>query len=210
MHKIHIEAGEQFGRLVFMRDVEPIKRSFGTQRRSIFKCKCGKEKIFFTHDVRGGKTNSCGCLHKELLSKLSTTHGLSQTKIYRVWSAMHDRCYRENDKSYKNYGGRGIKIEKRWHKFMNFYEDMSPTYKQGLQLDRINNNKGYSKKNCKWVTFSENAKNKQSSIVYNGEHAEDASVRLGGKKSMISQRVRKLKWPLKKAFTTPVIKTCKI
>lgn len=205
MRKIYIEVGQRFGRLVFVNDVEPIKRSFGTQRRSIFKCDCGKEKIFFTHDVRGGKTNSCGCLHKEQLSKLSTTHGLSQTKIYRVWSAMHDRCYREKDRSYKNYGGRGIRVHKSWHTFINFYNDMFPTYKEGLELDRANNNKGYSKNNCRWVTRSVNSKNKRQSIVFHGEHCDEASIRLGGNKSMISQRVRKLRWSLEKAFSTPVI-----
>lgn len=205
MRKINIEVGERFGRLVFIKDIEPIKRTFGTQRRSIFRCDCGKEKVFFTHDVRGKKTQSCGCLHNELLSKLATTHGLSKTKIYRVWSAMHDRCYRKKDSAYKNYGARGIKVERRWHTFINFYNDMSLTYATGLELDRKNNNEGYSKANCRWATRSENAKNKRRSIVYMGEHCDDASLRLGGGKSMVSQRVRKLKWSLKKAFTTPVI-----
>lgn len=206
MRKIPIKVGQRFGRLLFVRDVESIKVKSGTKRRSLFICDCGNEKIFLTYDVLAGKSGSCGCLHRELLSKQSTTHGLSKSKIYRVWASMFDRCYRENDKAYKNYGGRGITVSKSWHRFVNFYRDMGSTYRSGLEIDRKNNNRGYTKGNCQWVTRHQNARNKRGSIIYQGRHSDEVSVELGGSPSMISQRVRKLKWPIKKAFTLPVIK----
>ena len=84
---------------------------------------------------------------------------------------MKYRCYNLKDKSYKNYGGRGIKVCDRWVDSPdNFYQDMAPTWKPGLELDRINNNDDYSPENCKWSTKSEQALNRrpQGKIPYKG------------------------------------------
>ncbi len=96
-------------------------------------------------DLRGTeKGNSMGKL----------IHGMAGTKTYASWKSMKRRCYNPNNVGFKDYGGRGIIVSKRWHKFTNFFEDMGicPT---GLTLERINNQKGYSKRNCKWATHLE-------------------------------------------------------
>ncbi len=100
------------------------------------------------------------CLQKERTKERNTTHGLSRTKIYLVWGGMINRCHNTNSKDYKHYGGRGIKVCKRWHKFEDFYKDMGDT-SEGLTLERINNNKGYNKKNCKWATRKEQNNNQR-------------------------------------------------
>jgi len=85
----------------------------------------------------------------------SFKHGMTGTNIYRLWVGMLTRCYNPKVKIYKYYGGRGIDVDERWHDFSNFYTDMGDR-PHGLQLDRIDNDRGYSKDNCRWATPKEN------------------------------------------------------
>lgn len=95
--------------------------------------------------------------------KSPTTDGKGKNnKIYLLWKSIKHRCCNKKDKSYKNYGGRGITICEDWLNFDNFYNWLiSSNYKEGLQIDRINNDKGYSPENCHFVTCSENQRNKR-------------------------------------------------
>ena len=79
------------------------------------------------------------------------THGLSGHILYAKWVNMMHRCYSKNNKRYFDWGGRGITVCDRWHNVANFIEDMYPSYINGLTLDRKDNDKGYSKDNCRWV-----------------------------------------------------------
>lgn len=92
------------------------------------------------------------------------THQMSRTKFYRAWSNMMSRCNTPTTTYYKNYGGRGIKVCKRWSKFENFYKDMHGTYQEHLTLDRIDVNGNYTPKNCKWSTPKEQSNNQRKSI----------------------------------------------
>lgn len=78
-----------------------------------------------------------------------------------TWRAMINRCDSPRDARYKDYGGRGIKVCARWYDFSLFVADMGLRPAENLQLDRIDNNEGYSKENCRWVTAAENNKNKR-------------------------------------------------
>ena len=80
---------------------------------------------------------------------------------YRAWKHMRERCMNPKCKAYKNYGGRGIVVCSRWQSFKNFFEDVGPKPSSKHTLERINNNLGYDKNNCKWATWSEQAKNKR-------------------------------------------------
>jgi hypothetical protein len=91
------------------------------------------------------------------------THGKSYSKVYRTWIAMLSRCRNPNDNNYINYGARGIYVCERWYKFENFYEDMGELPFYEAQLDRIDNEKGYYKENCRWVTCQENSRNRRTS-----------------------------------------------
>ena len=128
-------------------------------------CSCGNIKEVSSNSLRSGKSRSCGCLSREILLATNTTHGLTGTPLYRTWVALKDRCYNKSAKYYKNYGGRGIKVCNKWREsFENFYEDMIGGYKKGLQLDRVNNDKGYSKDNCRWTTCQQNLQNRGSNL----------------------------------------------
>lgn len=89
------------------------------------------------------------------------SHGLSNTPTYKTWADMMQRCNNPKARAYKYYGARGIKISKRWQTFSNFYKDMGER-EEGLTLERVDNNKGYNSKNCKWATMKEQSKNKRA------------------------------------------------
>lgn len=136
------------------------------------------------------------------------THGMSCEKIYSLWKSMRQRCFNINSPSYHNYGGRGITICKRWQGdkgFQNFLTDMGKR-PDGTSIDRIDNNKNYSPRNCKWATNLEQCRNQRKNIIYKGECATDASLRLGGNRNLISNRMTLRNWSKEKAFTTPIKK----
>lgn len=127
-----------------------------------FQCYCGNKFITSTTSIRNKKTKSCGCLH---ISR-STKHGLSKSNVYSIWHDMMRRCYDRRRKCYSKYGAKGIKVCKRWHNFELFYKDMGHR-PLGLSIERINNNKGYSKANCKWADIFVQANNRSNNrIVY--------------------------------------------
>jgi len=92
-------------------------------------------------------------------------HGMSHTPPYISWQSMKDRCSNPRNKSYRWYGGCGIKYAERWVSFMGFWEDMGPSYIEGMTLDRIDSAKGYSKENCRWVPRSEQNRNKLNNVL---------------------------------------------
>lgn len=100
-------------------------------------------------------------------------HGMKHTRIYGIWCDVKKRCYNPNCKSYKYYGGKGISVCDEWkNNFLSFYYwSMANGYKDDLQIDRIDTNGNYSPKNCRWITHSEQQKNKTNNIYieHNGE-----------------------------------------
>lgn len=101
-----------------------------------------------------------------------------------VWKNMHARCYNENSNRYGTYGARGIQVDLRWHSFANFANDMWPTWRPGLQLDRIDNDANYSKENCQWVTCAENARKRTTSKL---TQEQAALIRSKNPRSMLEQ-----------------------
>lgn len=97
-------------------------------------------------------------------------HGKTDKPVWNSWRRMHERCYSPSHKSYPRYGGRGIKVCKRWHTFENFYDDMGERPK-GKSLDRIDNDKNYTPKNCRWVDQKTQTRNRSTSrrITHKGK-----------------------------------------
>ena len=124
--------------------------------RAIWKClcDCGKTNNVSSTHLLTNHTRSCGCGERK-------THDMSKTKQYKVWANMLNRCRNEKLPRYKDWGGRGISVCKRWYSFINFWEDMEKGYKDDLQIDRIDNNSNYSLSNCKWSTRKQQMNNRR-------------------------------------------------
>jgi len=151
-------------------------------------CDCGGTKIFSSDYLRSGHTPSCGC-KKE-------SHGLRKHPLYRIWAGIKTRCYNPKVRSFKDYGGRGILMCPKWKdSFTSFYNDTISGYKVGLQIERIDNDKGYSPKNCKWGTPKQQANNKRTNVVltYMGktQTAPEWAEEIGVKATTITSRNRK-------------------
>lgn len=126
----------------------------------IFRCPlCGNEFMSLIYDVTRGHTKSCGCYSKTLLGNSTKTHGLSKHPLYKTWHDMTQRCNNTEHKAYPYYGARGITVAARWLEVSNFISDMYDSYTEGLSLDRIDNNLGYSKDNCRWATKTTQTRN---------------------------------------------------
>ena len=164
--------GRRFGRLVGISFIPD-----STNRSSfLFRCDCGNEKIIEGSSVKRGYTISCGCFHKERVRETSLKHGHNKSvgernRTYSIWANMMDRCeWGGNKKCYKQYGERGIRVCKRWHNYENFLADMGEC-PPALTIERIDNDKGYNKNNCKWATRHEQALNRSNTrkVIYNNE-----------------------------------------
>lgn len=194
--------GMKFGRLTVISYSHTNKGKMACWRCA---CECGKEVVVSGSDLRTEKTKSCGCLNSERSSLRFKKHGKSKTRIYMIWCSMLKRCNNESDKGYKNYGGRGIKVCKRWLKFENFFADMGEK-PSGKSLDRIDNDGDYCPENCRWATRKQQARNTRAVALFemDGKRKSIAEwAELYGISSLrIWYRVNKLGWDLKKALTT--------
>lgn len=157
--------GKRFGRLLV---VSREQNSSNGHARWKCVCDCGNEKVVSSDSLRSGRTISCGCYNTERFIKENrqVTHGLRKHKLYGVWRSMKERCVCETHYAYKDYGARGITVCKEWlNDFKVFYDwAMNNGYKEGLTIDRINNNSGYYPENCRWVTMEIQNKNKRNTI----------------------------------------------
>lgn len=164
--------GKRFGRLVVEKLYDGPNHLKYKSTLWVCKCDCGNTSLVETSNLMNGHTRSCGCL----IDDTRKTHGLTVTKdgkrLNGIYTAMKARCYRPTCNGYDYYGGRGIKVCDEWLSkpndpmntgFINFYNwSMSNGYKEGLTLDRIDNDKDYSPENCRWVTEDVQANNKSS------------------------------------------------
>ena len=171
-------------------------------------CDCGKSIITRKTSCQMGVSKSCGCLRLELKTKHGHKLKSNQSLTYASWSAMRTRCNNKNYIDHHLYYDRNIKICDRWNKFENFLEDMGERQK-GLTLDRIDNDKGYFKENCRWANYSQQTRNRRCSplIEYKGERKNliDWCEQLNLSHTAVYSRINVYKWSVEKAFERKVI-----
>lgn len=137
----------------------------GRKERWIYLCSCGATVVKARRDVARGAVKSCGCLNQEMRVARSTKHGQAPrghgNRLYWVWAAMIGRCERPADKEYARYGGRGIRVCRRWRdSFEDFASDMGPR-PAGLTLERNDVDGDYEPGNCRWATWREQRMNQR-------------------------------------------------
>lgn len=178
--------------------------------KTMYYCMCHCGNLFKTSqsNLNDGHTISCGCIQHFQIIKRNTTHGQSDTKLYYVYKTMKNRCHNKNVKNYKDYGGRGITVCDEWkNDFQEFYNwSIVNGYKEGLQIDRIDNNGNYEPINCRWVSRKQNCNNRRSNIniTYKGmtKTATEWAEYLGVNKKAFTNRVRR-GWSVDRLFNQP-------
>lgn len=164
MHNFIDLTGQRFGRLVVIERTT----NKGDHPSWLCRCDCGGEKIVRGSDLKSGHTQSCGCLHKEVVTSIleqrtnKHTHGKSRTRLYRIWSAMKSRCFDKKRECFKHYGGRGIAVCIEWKdNFQSFHDwAMANGYEEHLTIDRIDVNGNYEPSNCRWITLEQQQTNR--------------------------------------------------
>lgn len=173
-------------------------------------CDCGTTKKVNGCNLRNGESMSCGCLVVDTQRSRLTTHGESkndkQTPEYRTWSDIFGRCLNPKNRSFGNYGGRGIGICDKWRSYDEFLSDMGrrPTAKH--TLDRKNNSKGYGPDNCRWATKAQQSQNMRSNRMMTldgktlcvAEWAEITGIKIGVIRGRLNRG-----WDDEKSLTTP-------
>lgn len=192
MAKLEIK-GKKFGRL-YVEDYAYTKK-YATFWKC--KCDCGNTKIIKGCLLTTGNTSSCGCIRKENGRKMFGKHLLSNTPIWKKWSAMIQRCYGSYNQNYYLYGGRGITVCNEWkNDFMNFYNwAIKNGYKDNLSIDRIDVNGNYEPENCRFVDNMQQSYNKRNTMyVYNGDKkytVKDLWETYKIDKELLRKRIRK-------------------
>lgn len=203
MGKFQDLTGQKFGSLTVIKKIDNING----RTAYLCECECGNRKNIAGKYLKNGSTKTCGC--GKSINPHHKKHGQSNNKIYFKYKNMINRCYRQEDKKYKNYGGRGIKVCDEWaNNFEAFYFwAINNGYSNELTLDRINVNGDYKPSNCRWVDLLTQANNKTNNriIKFNNElHtlAEWAKIK-NIKYGTLSARLKR-NWSIKKALTMPV------
>lgn len=184
--------GRRFGRLIVLKQVKgrPIHRTW------LCICDCGTKCEKITGNLtRKNQTPSCGhkCkIVRSIFSKRVTTHGMSKHRAYHIWQGILKRCFDLRHRSWRYYGGRGIRVCVRWQKsFENFWEDMGRTYRDYLIIDRINNDGHYTPSNCRWTTYTVNNRNRRDNLIGFPPNFQDIALKKGIRKQCLYARIRR-------------------
>ena len=162
----------KINKLLILSEGEPHRTKGGYVHRTLIcKCECGNTKQIQMSSVLNNITISCGCycssINSERMKVKNKKHGFHGTPEYNIWQSMKKRCLNKNHKSYKDYGARGINICEEWvYSFKNFINDVGLRPTKNHSLDRIDNNKGYFKGNCKYSTKKEQARNMRNNVLF--------------------------------------------
>jgi hypothetical protein len=195
--------GQRFHRLVVVRD-SGLRTSSGSIRWECL-CDCGNTRYIVGAVLARGDYKSCGCWTKDRMreSPPAKRHGMSSSPTYKTWAVMRRRCFDINFKDYHLYGGRGIRISRRWDNFEGFLADMGER-PDGMTLDRIDSNGHYTPANCRWASRRTQGNNtrRNHTLTYEGVTLTLAewSRKTGIPYSRLRARINLLGWPVGKAL----------
>ena len=188
-------AGVRFGRLTVLR-----RSITGRRVPWVCQCDCGAVVVRAQGDLRRGDTTSCGCAKRDATVARNYKHGLTNTPTYSKWKGMRKRVRYPGAAGNACYTN--VTICKRWEKFENFLADMGEC-PDGHSLDRINNKKGYSPSNCRWVPLEDQARNTRRLRKVGDTYVSEAARRAGLDPDLVFDRINKLGWDMQRALTTP-------
>lgn len=198
--RIQVNKGDAYNGLIVVREVDSVKTGNQVKRVVRVQCPCGKKFDTQLGTLRRGGVSSCGC------SRIK--HGMSETRLHDIWKGMRYRC---NDKSNPVYGGKGIRVCKRWRKFKPFMRwALANGYSDDLSIDRVKNDGNYKPSNCRWATSTTQNRNMTTNvrISYKGHSLTiGAMVEKYGHKSLNADNVRnrlRSGWKIKQALKIPL------
>lgn len=197
--------GQRFGKLVV------IERALSDDAHTKWKCQCdcGNQCTVYGYSLKSNNTRSCGCYKTENAKKLYSTVRQNDKSLYAIWNGIKQRCLNKNNKSYSNYGGRGIKIDEKWaNNYEEFYNwAIKSGYRKGLQIDREDNNGNYCESNCRFVSRHTQANNKRNVKLYEIDGISKSISQWCKEYNqdyfLVRQRICKLGWSIEKALSCP-------
>lgn len=191
----NVELGSTFGRWTV------IGFEFRRGRRTYCacRCECGTIRNVLKQNLLNGRSQSCGCFNREQaairMAKEVYVYAPTEKRLYKIWRGMKWRC----SPSYKRkcYYNKGIRVCSEWRNSFDEFRQwaLANGYRDDLSIDRIDGNKDYEPKNCRWVTLVEQRRNQSNNrwITFNGETMliTDWAKRLNVSRSTIRNRLMK-------------------
>jgi hypothetical protein len=202
--RLIINSGDKFGKLTILKELHRVRLPSGQLNR-VFECQCdcGNIKQIRLVHLRNDKIKSCGCIQGE-------RHYSSKTKLYGVWRSMNQRCYKSYATHAESYRNKGISVCKEWREsYLSFKQwAQEAGYREGLQIDRIDNDGNYEPSNCRFITREININNREITVkvLYKGElHVLIELLRSKGLVDKYSNVKARLKrgWGVEDAVDTP-------
>lgn len=196
-------AGKRFGAITVIRQLPSKTGKTGVAAMWECRCDCGVTFSRSGGNIRlSGDRASCGCKR----GVRRRTHGKAGTRVHSIWMGMHRRCNVPTNPSFPQWGGRGIKVCRRWKSFASFYKDMGDPPTDKHTIDRIDNDGNYTPKNCRWATRAQQSTNKRNTIflTFRGKTKclSEWAKEVGLSRGAIRARLRK-GWSVRKALGTP-------
>jgi len=192
--------GQRFGRLVVIQKL-PNKNG---KTMWLCKCDCGNLTESSCNKLTTGSKLSCGCYKLDRIKEASTKHSGKGTPLYNVWRGIKERCYCPNDKAFKYYGGKGIEVCAEWKNNFETFKKWAEEngYKQGLTIDRLDNDKNYEPTNCRWATMREQSNNKSNISKYELDgklySLRDLSEKFNLPIDVLYYRLKRAKWSIER------------